>query len=262
MKKSRIVAINVAAALAVAGLHAQEPLPGEVAVTEPPATSASPMTSFSARVGYLGFKDGIFDDGLAGQAEFKMPIDKSDFDFVARGHYAFAKTDDGETVYSVKSYSYGQWRVFKIVAMENCEEKIYGGSAQIQYNFKRDGSVNPFIAAGFMYERTDFEYDLGYLFGVRPSSSSGGNAGRHREGNEEGFAIVGRIGVEFNPDPFYARIEAAFVSGIYNEDDGRQIEFNAIVGVSITDAVRLDLAGTRFTDWKEYYITAGVTLLF
>ena len=262
MKKSCIVVVQLAVALVVASMQAQEPLASESSITEPPAKSASPMTSLSARFGYMGFRDGFLDDGLVGQIEFKMPIDESDVDFVVRGHYAVAKTDDGKTVYSVKSYSYGQWHIFKVVAMENCEETVYGGSAQIQYNFNRDELMNPFIATGIMFERSEFEYDLGYLFGARPASSSGDNAGRHRKGDEDGFAIVGRIGVEFNPDPFYARIEAAFVSEIYDEDDGWQIEFNAIVGAKITDTIRLDVAGTCFTEWKEYYITAGVTFLF
>ena len=262
MKESRIVVAYLAVALAVASLLAQEPMPGENAVTSPPAKSTTSLTSFSARFGYMGFRGGFFDDGLVGQVEFKTSLDESDFDFVVRGHYAFAETDDGETVYSIKSYSYGQWRIIKVSAMENCEETVYGGSAQIQYNFKRNATVNPYIAAGVMFERTDFEYDRGYLFGARPASSSGDNAGRHQKGDEDGFAIVARAGLEFNSDPFYARIEAAFVSEIYEEDDGRQFEFNAIVGVKITDAIRLDVAGTRFTDWKEYYLTAGLTFLF
>ncbi len=198
----------------------------------------------------MGFREGFLDDGLAGQIEFKMPIDESDFDFVVRGHYAFAETDDGKTVRSVQTYSYGQWRVFRIIVMENCKETVYGGSAQIQYNFRRNELVNPYIAGGVMFERTEFEYDIR------------GTTRRHQKGDEDGFAIVGRVGVEFNPDPFYARLEAAFVSEIYEEDDGQQIEFNAIVGVKITDSLRLDVAGTRFTDWKEYYITAGLTYLF
>ena len=261
MKKSRIAVALLAVALAVANVLAQESMPGEGAVTEPPAKSTSSMTSFSARFGYMGFREGFLDKGLAGQVEFKTSIDESDLDFVVRGHYAFAETDEGKTVRSVKSYSYGQWTVFQITAMENCEETVYGGSAQIQYNFKRNRLVNPYIAGGVMYERTAFEYDLGYLFGARPSSS-GDNAGRHRKGDEDGFAIVCRAGLEFNPDPFYARIEAAFVSEIYEEDDGRQFEFNAIVGAKITDTIRLDVAGTCFTDWKEYYLTAGLTFLF
>ncbi len=260
MKKSHLVVAYLATALAVASLQAQEPMPtSEGAVTEPPVKSTSSMTSLSARFGYMGFREGFLDDGLVGQVEFKMPIDESDFDFVVRGHYAVAETDDGKTVRSVQTYRYGQWYVMRVTTMENCEETVYGGSAQIQYNFKRNESVNPYIAGGVMFERTAFEYDLGY-FGSRPASSD--NAGRHQKGDEDGFAIVGRVGVEFNPDPFYARLEAAFVSEIYEEDDGRQIEFNAIVGAKITDSIRIDVAGTRFTDWKEYYITAGLTYLF
>ena len=250
MMKSRFAAAYLAGALAVASLQAQGPLSSDGAVTAPPTESTTPMTSFSARFGYMGFREGFFDDGLAGQIEFKMPIDESDFDFVVRGHYAFAELDDGKTVRSVNSYRYGQWYVIRVVTMENCEETVYGGSAQIQYNFKRNESVNPYIAGGVMFERTEFEYDLH------------GIPGRHQKGDEDGFAIVARVGVEFNPDPFYARLEAAFISEIYDEDDGRQIEFNAIVGVKISDSLRLDLAGTRFTDWKEYYVTAGLTYLF
>ena len=250
MKKSRLVIAYLAGALAVASLKAQEPMSSEGAVMASPAESTPKMTSLSARFGYMGFREGFLDDGLAGQIEFKMPIDESDFDFVMRGHYAFAETDDGKTVRSVNSHRYGQWYVIRVVTMENCEETVYGGSAQIQYNFKRNESVNPYIAGGVMFERTEFEYDISGL------------TGKHQKGDEDGFAIVGRVGAEFNPDPFYARLEAAFVSGIYEEDDGWQIEFNAIVGVKITDSLRLDVAGTRFTDWKEYYITAGLTYLF
>ena len=249
MKKSYLVAVFFAGVLAGAGVQAQVPESSGSAVTESHAKTTPPMTSFSARFGYLGFKEGIFDDGLGAQAEFKMPIDESDFDFVVRGHYAFAELDDGKTVRSINSYRYGQWYVIRVVTMENCEEKVYGGSAQIQYNFKRNELANPYIAAGLMFERTAFEYDLR------------GTVGRHEKGDEDGFALVGRAGVEFNPDPFYARLEAALFSAIYDEDEW-QAELNAIVGAYVTDNIRLDVAGTCFTDWKEYYITAGLTFLF
>ena len=132
MKTSRLVAY-LAAALAVASLQAQGSLSSDGAVTAPPTESTIPMTSFSARFGYMGFREGFFDDGLAGQIEFKMPIDESDFDFVVRGHYAFAELDDGKTVRSVNSYRYGQWYVIRVTTRENCEETVYGGSAQLQY---------------------------------------------------------------------------------------------------------------------------------
>ena len=157
MKKSRIATVYLAGLLAAAGVQAQKPMSSAGAVMETPANGTDPMTSFSARFGYLGFQEGIFDDGLGAQAEFKMPIDESDFDFVVRGHYAFAETDDGKTFLSVKSYSYGQWRILKVVPMENCKETVYGGSAQIQYNFRLTELVNPYIAGGVMFERTDFE---------------------------------------------------------------------------------------------------------
>ena len=249
MRKSYLVAVFSACMVAAASVQAQMPVSSADTVTESHAKTTTPMTSFSARFGYLGFQEGIFDDGLGGQVEFKTAIDKSDFDFVVRGHYGFAELDDDKTVYSVDSYRYGQWYVIRLVEMENCEETVYGGSAQIQYNFKRNELMNPYIATGIMFERTDFEYDLG------------GTAGRHQKGNEDGFALVGRAGVEFNPDPFYARVEAAFFSQIYDEDDW-QAELNAIVGAYVTENLRLDLAGTCFTDWKEYYITAGFTFGF
>ena len=249
MKKSLVVVAYLAIALSAASVQAQGPMSSEGSATGPSAKTTDPMTSFSARFGYLGFREGIFDDGIGSQVEFKMPIDESDFDFMVRGHYAFAELDDGKTVRSVSSYRYGQWYVIRVVTMENCEETVYGGSAQIQYNFKRNDLVNPYIAAGIMFERTEFEYDLR------------GAARRHQKGDEDGFALVCRGGFEFNPNPLYVRIEAALFSAIYDEDDW-QAELNAIVGASVTDNIRLDVAGTCFTDWKEYYITAGVTFLF
>jgi opacity protein-like surface antigen len=249
MQKLHFAVAYLAGLLAAASVQAQKSMPSEGAVMEPLAKGTAPMTSFSARFGYLGFQEGIFDDGLGGQAEFKMPIDESDFDFVVRGHYAFAELDDGKAVRSVSSYRYGQWYVIRVVTMENCEETVYGGSAQIQYNFRRQELANPYVAAGIMFERTEYEYDIR------------GITRRHQKGDEDGFALVGRGGVEFKLDPCYVRFAAALFSEIYDEDNW-QAELNAIVGAYVTDNIRLDVAGTCFTDWKEYYITAGLTFLF
>lgn len=221
-----------------------------------------PLTcSFSLRAGYFGLKgdDNLVDDGVGGQAEMKFALADSAFDLVLRGHGASAESDDDEIWVSDPTvFYYGNTRMAAAVAFDNIEETVIGGSVQLQYNFARGATANPYIAAGVMYEKSEIEFDAGYAVtnGRRYAA-----AGWHEKMDEDGFAVVGRAGVELNAEPAYARLEAAAVSEIY-DDDGTQAELNAIVGATVLDNLRLELSGTYFTEWKEYYILGGVTFLF
>lgn len=241
----------------------QEPTVQDVSIGNP-----SPLLgSLSLRAGYFGMKgdDEIIDDGVGAQVELKFALADSPFDLVLRGHGASAESDDDEVLVAADTYSYGRGRVAEVVAIGNIEETVYGGSVQLQYNFMRNKQVNPYIAIGAMYERSDMEYDAAYVAAYRPSYYSSSyywnGVEWHDKIHEDGFAAVGRIGIEFNSDLIYARAEAAMFSEIY-DDDGTQAELNAIGGVKIMDSLRLELSGTYFTEWKEYYILGGVTFLF
>ena len=249
MNKSRILTYAIGA-LAIASVHAQD--------------VNSQAMSVSARYGYYGTKGDILDEGLGGQVELKISLGDSPFDLVARAYNAVAELDDDEYLYSVDTFSYGRANYAEAFVIDDLKETIYGGSVQLQYNAMRGELVNFYVAAGAMYERTELEYDAGYALGYRYSYYSTiilDSYGWHEKYSDDGFAFVGRVGIELNPEPLYVRLEAAYFTKIYDEDDA-QAELNAIVGLNLTDNLRLDVAGTYFTDWEQYYITGGVTIGF
>ncbi len=78
--------------------------------------------------------------------------------------------------------------------------------------------------------------------------------------HDDGTAFVGRLGAEWNPAPFYLRGEVSFVSAMYGGD--AQAELEGIAGVDVADNWRMEAAGTYYTDWKEYFVTLGVSYEF
>ena len=204
-----------------------------------------PLTgSISLRIGYFGARDHkSIDHGVGGQVEMKFSLGASPFDLVVRGH---GTSTEGGGDWILGSDSNGH-----TLMGHDAEAIVYGGSIQLQYNFARGATFNPYIAAGGMYEKTDGDYEVV-------------SEGRHvadRSWDTDGFAFVGRGGIEWNAEPAYARLEAALVSEVY-DGDGAQAELNAIVGAMVTDNLRLELSGTYFTEWTDYYILAGATILF
>ena len=219
--------------------------------------------AISLRFGYHGTDGDLIEDGFGGHLEFRFAIGDTPFDIVLRGHAAYGEQDDDEMfVVAADQYLYGRGIVTDGVLMENAEDTIYGGSVQVQYNFLRGEAVNPYISAGVLFEKDELEYDglyvlayetayVRYLDGVK----------WHDKIDEDGFAFVGRLGVEFKADPMYARFEAGLVTKVYDGDNA-QAELNAVVGTHVTEGMRLEVAGTYYTDWEEYYIMGGLTFLF
>jgi hypothetical protein len=76
---------------------------------------------------------------------------------------------------------------------------------------------------------------------------------------DDGTAVVARAGVEFSPEPFYARADASWISDVYGND--AQFRLSGTLGVEATDDVRVELTGHYFTEWDEYYVLIGFTLL-
>ena len=239
---------------------------GVIPESEELNSNVSSWGSFSFRAGYFGVKedDNLFDYGVGGQMEFRVGLGKTPIDLVLRGHYAYAEYKD--------YYAYlGNGRYY----FENEEHSQYGGSAQLQFNFNRDGEINPYVAVGGMYDKVEMEADYwGYDTYARTyhvgwwtyrSTYHQYHSGRI-EIDDDGSGFVGRLGVELNLHPLYARVEGAFVSKVHDDawwfEEKNQAEINAIVGAHITDSVRLDFSGTYFTKWEEYFILGGATFLF
>lgn len=228
----------------------------------------SHSSSFSIKFGYHNWKDTEdVDTSYGAQAELRIAIAESPLDFLLRTHYANVEYDDYVIRYS-DDYRYYSARVHESSAtlISEREQQCYGGSLQLLFNFQRGESINPYVAAGAMYEKSKYEYDWGTLTYNRMSllglSASWYDINKgHSSDSDDGTAFVGRLGLDMDFSPIYGRIEAAYLTKMYREGKS-QCELNAILGVKVTDSLRVDLSGTYFTDWKEYYITAGLTYLF
>lgn len=202
--------------------------------------------SLSLRIGYFCTGgDHLIDSGVGGQVEMKFALGASPFDLVVRGYGTSAESENDENWGADPKHD-GHTLVAR-----DAEAIVYGGSIQLQYNFARGATFNPYIAAGGMYEKTDGEFDV-VSDGRRVASESW---------DDDGFAFVGRGGIEWNAEPVYARLEAAVVSELY-DGDGTQAELNAIVGATIANNLRVELSGTYFTEWEDCYILGGMTMLF
>ncbi len=231
------------------------------------AAESQPDSSISARFGIHGWKDSEDVDASYGsQIEAKFALGDSPFDFVVRGHFSYTAYDDYEDVETeAEPYSGGTILMAEVLEISDAEDYTMGGSAQLQWNFARNSFLNPYVALGGMYERTEFEADVGYAvasrgyYGRYATPIYVAAAGDHVKESDDGFAFVARAGLELNASPMYVRLEGGYLSELYGDD--AQAELNAIVGVNVTDNLRMEIAGTYFTEWEEYYATAGLSLL-
>ena len=227
----------------------------------------SPVVSFSVRAGLHDWKDSRFvDKSWGAQGEMRFAFPETPLDIVLRGHYATVDYEDTHSTYA-NAYPYRGTRVGEIDVVQyyNAEQSAFGGSLQLQWNFAREDLVNPYVAAGGMYEKSEFHSDYlrtrNGLMTYKWLATSWSDSYRGRiDEDDDGWAFVGRLGTEIAPSPFYLRLEMSWVSELY--DDDAQAEFGAIAGVDATENARFDVAGTYFSDWKEYYISAGLTLSF
>ena len=76
---------------------------------------------------------------------------------------------------------------------------------------------------------------------------------------DDGAAVVARAGLELRPDPFYVRADVSWISDVYGDD--AQLRLSGTMGVEATEDVRMDLTGHYFTEWKEWYVMIGFTLV-
>ena len=229
-------------------------------------SAGSKFAAISVRFGYHDWKDSTAIDNNYGlQAEIRIALGDTPLDIDLRGHYANVEYDDF-VYYGTDAFRYYSSHVYQnyAVTVSDDERQLYGGSAQLLWNFRRGEFLNPYLAAGVMYERDEEEYDWALVVKNRMTLSYLSTTwydvlrGREKK-SDDGTAFVGRVGLETDIDLFYARLEAAYVTELY--DDDAQFELNGIIGIKASDSLRIDLAGTYFTEWKEYYVTAGLTFL-
>ena len=220
----------------------------------PVVTEIDPI-EFSARIGLHDWDGSHHRTGIGTELALRMGHHSTPLDLVLDFHYADAdykyETGMGEDANLYKTAKALQPGVERIDA----DGYTCGGSLLLQWNFARRELVNPFLAGGVLYEKTGFETDY-----VTYSSGPEDRPGRNRfVEKDDGMAVVARAGVEVCPDPFYVRADASWISDVYGDD--AQFRLSGALGVKATDDVRLDLAGHYFTEWEEYYVMIGFTLL-
>ena len=220
-----------------------------------PVTTEIDPVEFSARIGLHDW-DGSHDrTGIGSELALRMGHHSTPLDLVLDFHYADAdykyETGMGKDAGMYKTAKALQPGVERIDA----DGYACGGSLLLQWNFARWELVNPFLAGGVFYEKTGFESDY-----ATTTSGPEDRPGKNRRvEKDDGVAVVARAGVEVRPDPFYVRADASWISDVYGDD--AQFRLSGAVGVEATDDVRLDLTGHYFTEWDEYYVLLGFTLV-
>ena len=209
----------------------------------------------SARFGLHDWDGPHARTGIGTELELRMGHHSTPLDLVLSLHYADADYkyetgmgDDANMYATAKALQPGIERV-------EADGYAWGGSLLLQWNLARWELVNPFLAGGLFYEKTGFETDY-----VMTSSGPEDRPGKNRfVTKDDGVAVIVRAGIEVKPEPFYARADASWISDVYGDDS--QFRLSGTVGVEATDDVRFDLTGHYFTEWDEYYVLFGITLL-
>ena len=164
--------------------------------------------------------------GPAVQFEATAPLSSSPFDIVLRGYWTNmdwdkdAYFDDGENTYT-------------------------GGSAALQFNFARDSSVNPYVAAGIAYEREKVKGEGRWSYYDFETSG-------------DGTAFVARGGLEFSAAPFFLVGECGWMTECYDDSDDAQVVLAGRVGYALTDSCRIDVGVDYYTEWKDIFFSAGL----
>ena len=220
----------------------------------PVVTDIDPI-ELSARIGLHDWDCGHDRTGIGTEIELRMGHHSTPLDLVLDFHYADAdykyETGMGDDANMYKTAKALQPGIERIDADGYC----WGGSLLLQWNLARWEMFNPFLAGGVLYEKSSFSSDY-VLSSVGPEEKPGKN---RFVTSDDGVAVVARAGIECKPDPFYARADASWISDVYGDD--AQFRLSGTVGVEATDDVRLDLTGHYFTEWDEYYVLIGFTLL-
>lgn len=263
MKKTLLSAILAAAVPALA----QESL--QTVAPETLRGDAVRHFEVSTRIGVMGERDKLFNLGPAFQLEGRAAVPDTPLDVVFRGYYGQSDIkkgtvilDDGESGYS---YTYRD-----IEKVTDGKAEVFGGSLQAQWNFARNAELNPYVAAGVVYEKVKFK-DLESEEKMRLSVAGYGSAWETidwgwYDWSEDGTAFVGRFGAEFNVAPFWFVAEASWMSALYDDDDvsndDSQFELAGRAGWQFNDNCRVDAGIDYYTKWKQIFAGVGLTFAF
>lgn len=138
---------------------------------------------------------------------------------------------------------------------DDAEYSISGGDLSVLFNLNKFGAVNPYFGGGLFYEIRTFEADV-YITSYR-----GYHYPRHTDWDYDGITYIARVGLDIRTDPFYCRLDAGYIGEVYDFDDGGQFNLNADIGIYFCPMCRFDVFGQYFTEYKNYTITAGITLV-
>ena len=156
--------------------------------------------------------------------------------------------------YSVQD---GRGRTYDVYC-EDCEYSIAGTDFSLLVNFNHSGVVNPYLGVGFLYEECRFDADVyeGNHYGWRHHPY-------HDDWEEDGVTYLLRAGLDIRANLVYLRVDAGYIGEIYDIDDKGQFLLTGDLGVYFiptVPALRADVFGHYFTEYKSFYIGVGVTL--
>jgi len=228
---------------------------GRIDELTPVVTDVDPI-EFSARIGLHDWNCGHDRTGIGTELQLRTGHHSSPFDLVLDFHYADAdykyETGQGEDANMYRRAKALEPGVERIDA----EGWSCGGSLLLQWNLARWEVFNPFFAGGVFYEKSSFADSDYVLSSVGPEERPGKNKFVTKD---DGVAVVARAGLEIQPDPYYVRADASWISDVYGDD--AQFRLSGTIGVEATDDVRMDLTGHYFTEWEEWYVMIGFTLV-
>ncbi len=113
---------------------------------------------------------------------------------------------------------------------DGLDESMFLGSAQLRLNLNRNGIINPYISGGAYYQKHDWEErkrDYYWWYWYKKWYSYNESC------DDDDVSFIASAGIEIKPDPFYLRLD-------YSVLDSSQFEILAIVGINLTDHIRLE----------------------
>lgn len=246
--------------MAVAALFASFALSAEMANFGVEGNSGANWETMTAaiRFGFHDWKNTEYvDASIAFQAELRLKIPNTPIDLELRTHFASTTLEDAYLCYT---YPYGTSSsmpsFYDYAEIGDIRQNGSGGSCQVLLNLNRNGSINPYIAVGGVYDCYTFEYDI-YLKHYDRS----GWMHWSDSYDDDGASYVIRAGLELYLDPLYAKAEASYMGEVYEGDDG-QCQYLAILGMNLMNGWRIEAAGCYYDEWEECFYTLGFGWFF
>lgn len=114
------------------------------------------------------------------------------------------------------------------------DESMFLGNAQLRLNLNRNGIINPYISCGAYYQRHDWdERKRDYYWVHRRWYSYKKYYSYNESYDDDDIGFIASAGIEIKPDPLYLRLDCSVL-------DSSQFEILAIVGINLTDRIRLE----------------------